>query len=365
MRVQLGDERRRRSEVNGQSADDARWDAVLHRDESQDGAFYYAVSTTGVYCKPSCSSRRPLRENVAFYSSRDDVERAGYRACKRCKPGMRSAELQKAKQVESLCRLIERSSEEPTLTQLASSIGVSASHAQRMFKELVGISPKQYANAHRRNRLGSDLLSSSSVTEAIYRSGFGSPARFYASANKSLGMSPRVYREGGRDACIRFAIAESCLGPVLVAATEKGLCCIMLDDDPQFLIDELARRFPAATLVGAERDFDEVVAKVVGLVQRPGDDLRLPLDIRGTAFQERVWRALMDIPPGKTANYAEIAEKLGQPTAARAVAGACAGNHLALVVPCHRVVRRDGGLSGYRWGVERKRKLLEWERDLK
>lgn len=342
--------------------EDPRYRAIVERDRELDGTFYYSVRTTGIYCKPSCASRRPLPQNVEFHRSPQDAERGGYRACKRCKPNEASESDVQASQVEKLCRLIETSDDEPKLEHLARSIGASPSYTQRLFKSAVGITPKKYAEEQRRKRVRETLQTSQSITEAIYASGYGSPARFYSSAKDALGMQPHIYREGGTNEVIRFAIAESSLGPVLVAATKRGICCILLDDDPQFLIDELARRFPSATLTGALPDFDELVAKVVALVQRPAGPFDLPLDIRGTAFQQRVWQALLQIPAGQTANYAEIATRIGQPTAARAVAGACAANHLAVAVPCHRVVRHDGGISGYRWGVERKRKLLERER---
>jgi AraC family transcriptional regulator of adaptative response/methylated-DNA-[protein]-cysteine methyltransferase len=230
-----------------------------------------------------------------------------------------------------------------------------------MFKRVVGLTPKEYAAEHRRQKVRETLGRSSSVTEAIFSSGYGSPARFYDSAKEVLGMTPQVYRLGGADETIHFAIAESSLGGVLVAATEVGVCAILLGDDPQELIDDLVRRFPAATLAGARSDFDDLVARVVSLVERPSLNVELPLDIRGTIFQQRVWKALRAIPLGATISYSELAERIGSPTAARAVAGACAANPLAVVVPCHRVVRRDGGLSGYRWGVEKKRELLKRE----
>lgn len=345
------------------SVRDPRYRAISERDGRSNGTFYYSVRTTGIYCKPSCASRLPLPKNVEFHRSPHDAEQAGYRACKRCKPNEASEVSGRASQIEELCRLIETSEEEPNLKQLAQSIGASPSFTQRLFKSIVGITPKKYAEEHRRQRVRETLQTSRSITDAIYASGYGSPARFYSSAKDALGMQPHIYRKGGTDEVIRFAIAESSLGPVLVAATEQGLCSILMDDDPQVLIDELARRFPAATLAGALPDFDALVAKVVTQVQHPAGPFDLPLDIRGTAFQQRVWQALLQIPAGKTANYAEIAKRIGQPTAARAVAGACAANHLAVVVPCHRVVRRDGGISGYRWGVERKRLLLERERE--
>jgi AraC family transcriptional regulator of adaptative response/methylated-DNA-[protein]-cysteine methyltransferase len=342
---------------------DPRWKAVMERDSNSDGLFYYSVATTGIYCNPSCSARQPRPENVKFHLSQKEAQQAGYRPCKRCKPEAPIAAVRWAVEVERLCRFIELSNEEPSLEQLAHSIGASPSHTQRTFKRVIGVTPKEYAAEHRRQKVRSALVQSSSVTEAIYASGYRSSARFYDSAKKVLGMHPQVYRSRGKDETIHFAIAESSLGGVLVAATEAGVCAILLGDDPQELIDDLARRFSAATLTGAHPGFDDWVAKVVGLVECPSLHVELPLDIRGTAFQHKVWKALIQIPSGKTTSYSELASCIGSPTAARAVAGACAANPLAVVVPCHRVVRRDGGISGYRWGVEKKRELLRRERE--
>lgn len=342
---------------------DPRWKAVVERDSRADEVFYYSVSTTGIYCKPSCSARLPRRENVVFHSSHQDAERAGYRPCKRCKPDQAPKALRQVEQVETLCRLIESSEEEPTLAELAARIGASGSHTQRMFKRVTGVTPKQYATEQRRQRVRDALRAAPSVTGAIYASGYGSPARFYDSAKEVLGMKPKAFRSGGAGEKIYFAIADTSLGSVLVAATELGICAILLGDDPQGVLDDLASRFPSAVLTGARPDFDELVAKVVALVERPAAHVELPLDIRGTVFQQRVWSALQEIPAGQTTSYADLAARVGAPKGARAVAGACSANPLAVAVPCHRVVRRDGGLSGYRWGVERKRQLLDRERE--
>jgi AraC family transcriptional regulator of adaptative response/methylated-DNA-[protein]-cysteine methyltransferase len=337
------------------------YEALVRRDRSFDGRFYYSVVTTGVFCKPSCSSRRPRRENVNFHPSVEHALAAGYRPCKRCRPSSGSPAAERTRAVERICRLIDASNQPPSIQELASALNISVSRIQRVFKEVTGITPMQYAAERRRQRLHDALQSSPSITEAIYSSGYGSGARFYGSTASALGMKPRTYRSGGQGEAIRFAIAESSLGPILVAGTDRGICSISLGDDPQALLDELQERFPRARLLGPERDFGGFVALVVGLVETPRADPNLPLDIRGTAFQRRVWAALMKIPLGETATYSQIAQQLGVPQAARAVAGACAANPLAVAVPCHRVVRRDGGLSGYRWGVERKRALLERE----
>jgi len=342
------------------SCDDARWVAVARRDKAADGAFFYSVRTTGVYCRPSCAARLPLRENVAFHSSRAAAEQAGFRPCRRCRPdeaaGARQAEI-----VARACELIASSEEPPTLDQLAEAAGLSLYHFHRVFKAVTGVTPRAYAAAHRHRKLRDGLPRSGSVTEAIHDAGFGSNGRFYAHAGEVLGMTPQAFRSGGRGTTIRFAVGQCSLGAILVAATDKGLCAILLDDEPEALVRDLQDRFPHAELVGGDADFERWVAQVVGFVEAPQLGLALPLDVRGTAFQQRVWQALREIPPGSTASYAEVAERIGQPQAVRAVAQACAANALAVAIPCHRVVRRDGGLSGYRWGVERKRTLLERE----
>jgi len=342
------------------SSDDVRWAAVSRRDKAADGAFFYSVRTTGVYCRPSCAARLPRRENVAFHTSREAAERAGFRPCRRCRPD-EAPGAQQAEAVARACRLIESADEPPTLEQLAEAAGLSPYHFHRVFKAATGLTPRAYAAAHRNRKVRDELPRSASVTEAIYGAGFGSNGRFYASAGEVLGMAPQAFRSGGRGTTIRFAVGQCSLGAILVAATGKGLCAILMDDEPDALVRDLQDRFPHAELVGGDADFERWVAQVVGFVEAPQLGLDLPLDVRGTAFQQRVWQALREIPPGSTASYAEIAERIGQPQAVRAVAQACAANALAVAIPCHRVVRRDGGLSGYRWGVERKRTLLERE----
>jgi AraC family transcriptional regulator, regulatory protein of adaptative response / methylated-DNA-[protein]-cysteine methyltransferase len=343
------------------SSDEERWGAVARRDRSADGGFYYSVRTTGVYCRPSCPSRLALRENIRFHSSCEEAERAGFRPCKRCRPNEAGLAEQRTAAVTKACRLIETAEEMPTLEALAESAGMSRFHFHRVFKSVAGVTPKAYAAAHRAQRVREELSRSNTVTEAIYGAGFNSGGRFYATASETLGMTPTNFRSGGEGTSIRFAVGECSLGSIVVAATDKGVCAILLGDAPESLVRDLENRFPNAKLIGGDEGFEQWVAKVVGFVEAPALGLELPLHVRGTAFQQRVWRALREIPAGSTASYTEIARRIGAPKAVRAVAQACAANALAVAIPCHRVVRNDGALSGYRWGVERKRALLKRE----
>ncbi|MFC0009995.1 bifunctional DNA-binding transcriptional regulator/O6-methylguanine-DNA methyltransferase Ada [Devosia nitrariae] len=338
-----------------------RWARVLARDRSMDGQFYYSVATTGIYCRPSCPSRTANPKNVSFHESVADAEAAGFRACKRCKPDQPSAELQNAAIVARVCRLIEQAEEIPPLNELAKTVGLSPGYFHRMFKSITGVTPKGYAAAHRAGKVRDELKRSDTVTSAIYDAGFNSSGRFYENSDEMLGMTPTDYRAGGANAEIRFAVGECSLGSILVAKSEKGVCAILLGDDPDMLVRDLQDRFPRARLTGGNAEFENLVARVVGLIEAPRLGLDLPLDVRGTAFQQRVWAALREIPAGTTATYADIARKIGAPTSVRAVAGACAANALAVAIPCHRVVKSDGALSGYRWGVERKRALIDRE----
>lgn len=342
-------------------SDEDRWTAVVARDAAADGAFYYSVRTTGVYCRPSCASRGARRENVAFHASPAAAEAAGFRPCKRCRPNEAPLAERYAAQVAAACRAIEAAETPPSLTALAAGAALSPHHFHRIFKAVAGVTPKAYADAWRARRMREGLDGGGSVTEAIYDAGFNSGGRFYARSGEVLGMTPTRFRRGGEKTVIRFAVGECSLGAILVAATEVGVCAILLGDDPDVLARDLQDRFPRAELIGADAAFEATVAKVVGLVERPGTGLDLPLDIRGAAFQRRVWEALRDLKAGETASYGDIARRIGAPKSARAVAQACAANPLAVAIPCHRVVRRDGALAGYAWGVERKRALLARE----
>jgi AraC family transcriptional regulator of adaptative response/methylated-DNA-[protein]-cysteine methyltransferase len=339
-----------------------RWASVVARDPASDGKFYYAVKTTGVYCRPSCAARTPRPENVAFYSSTEGAAKAGFRPCKRCKPDGVSLAEDQARRVAALCQFLEQAEPTPSLESLAKRAGWSVYHLHRVFRAITGLTPRAYAAGRRAERVRAKLGRSRTVTEAIYDAGYNSSGRFYEQANGVLGMTPRSFRQGGARAQIRFAIGECSLGSILVAASDRGVCAILLGDDPAALARDLEDRFPLADLVGGDAEFERLVARVVGMIETPKIGVELPLDVRGTAFQERVWRAIGKIPAGSTASYTEIAKRIGVPKAVRAVAQACAANHLAVAIPCHRVVRADGDVSGYRWGVERKRTLLRREK---
>ncbi|MCK9801332.1 bifunctional DNA-binding transcriptional regulator/O6-methylguanine-DNA methyltransferase Ada [Pseudomonas sp. MAFF 302030] len=340
---------------------DPRWQSVLARDASADGQFVYAVKTTGVYCRPSSLSRLPRPQNVEFFDSAAAAEAAGYRPSKRAAGDQTQLAAQHAALVAAACRQIEDAETAPTLNQLAQGAGISAFHFHRVFKAATGLTPKGYANAHRALKVRQHLHSGQSVTDALYDAGFNSNSRFYETADQVLGMKPSDYRAGGANSDIRFAVGQCSLGAILVAQSSRGVCAILLGDDPNVLVHDLQDKFPRANLQGAVPEFEQLIAHVVGFIEAPGIGLNLPLDLRGTAFQERVWQALQSIPVGTTASYAEIAQRIGAPKATRAVAQACGANCLAVAIPCHRVVRSDGQLSGYRWGVERKRQLLERE----
>lgn len=350
------------SRVAAATTRDPRWKAVRSRDAAADGTFVYSVRTTGVYCRPSCAARPARPENVAFHATCADAERAGFRACKRCKPEQRPAVERDAAQVAELCRWMDEREEAPTLSEIAARAGLSTFHVHRLFKRVTGVTPRAYLAARRAERVRRGLSGKrGSVTAAIHDAGFGSSSRFYEKATELLGMTATQWRTGAAALPIRFAIGQCSLGAILVAATDAGVCAVLLGDDPEELLRDLERRFPQAGLIGADASFERLVARVVGLVEAPAASGSLPLDIRGTAFQQRVWKALSAIPAGETTTYAELARAIGAPKAVRAVAGACAANALAVVIPCHRVVRTGGGLSGYRWGVERKRALLARE----
>lgn len=334
------------------------WAAVRARNGRYDGRFVYAVSSTGIYCRPSCPSRRPLRSNVSFLPDAVSAEEAGYRACRRCRP--KSSLPPEAAQRVGLAReyLEAHYDERVTLERLGREVRLSPFHLQRTFKKLVGMTPKDYAQAIRLRRLKKRLKKGDTVTTATYASGFGSSSRLYERANAHLGMTPAAYRRGGKGMTIRFTVVGSPLGHLLVAATERGVCCVRFGEADAILEEALRREYPAATVERRAGELETWVAAISRSLTRSADLLTLPLEVRATAFQLRVWQELRRIPPGETRTYAQIAAAIGRPAAARAVARACASNPVALAVPCHRVVRKDGGLGGYRWGVDRKRELL-------
>jgi AraC family transcriptional regulator, regulatory protein of adaptative response / methylated-DNA-[protein]-cysteine methyltransferase len=334
---------------------------VMGRDRHADGIFYYSVCTTGVYCRPSCAARRARRENVRFHATRQEAEAAGFRPCQRCRPHEPALAAQQASAVAKACRLIETAEDMPNLDSLAEAAGMSRFYFHRVFRATTGVTPKAYGAAHRARRVRDELTRRPTVTDALYEAGFNSNARFYAASEEILGMTPTDFRAGGAGTTIRFAVGECSLGSILVAATDKGVCAISLGDEPQALVRALQDRFPRATLIGGDKGFEQLVAKVIGFVEAPALGLDLPLDVRGTAFQQRVWKALREIPVGATTTYTDIAKRIGVPEAVRAVGAACGANTIAVAIPCHRVVRTDGGLAGYRWGVERKRALLARE----
>ena len=338
------------------------WAAVVARDATQDGRFFYSVKSTGVYCRPGCASRLPRRENIAFHANAADAEAAGCRPCKRCRPNEGSPAERHVAAVDRACALIRARETLPSLAELAEAAGISRFHFHRVFKQITGTTPREWGKAHRLGRFAAHLDAGESVAGAVYAAGFGASSRAYEAAG-GLGMTPGARRRGGRGERIRFTIVSTWLGWALVAATERGVCMTALGDNRADLEADLRRRFPMARLEPAGPELAAWADRVVRFITRPSEQLDLPLDIRGTAFQAQVWRALQKIPPGRTATYTEIAAALGRPKAVRAVAQACAGNKLAVLVPCHRVVRRDGDLAGYRWGVERKRALIERERD--
>lgn len=341
---------------------DPRWAAILARDPKADALFVYGVKTTGVYCRPSSASRLPRPENVEFFDTPAHAEAAGYRASKRASGDQTQLAAHHAQRVAHACRQIEQADTPPSLNALALQANMSPFHFHRVFKAVTGLTPKGYASAHRSRKVREGLKGERTVTDALYDAGFNSNSRFYESANQLLGMTPGDYKAGGTNNAILFAVGQCSLGAILVAQSARGVCAILLGDDPDQLVRDLQDQFPKAELVGADQRFEQLVAQVVGLIEAPAVGLDLPLDLRGTAFQERVWQALRDIPPGSTASYAQIAERIGAPKSFRAVAQACGANSLAVAIPCHRVVRSNGELSGYRWGVERKQQLLAREK---
>lgn len=339
--------------------EEERWEAVQRRDQGADGAFVFAVRSTGIYCRPSCPARRPRRDRVVFFRSCEVAELAGFRPCKRCRPRERSAH---ADVVSQVCRFIENHPDAPVrLTALAERAGMSSFHLQRIFKRSLGVSPKEYADGCRFRTFKNKLKQAGSITEAVYAAGYGSSSRAYERTNARLGMTPSRYRQGGIQTRIGYTITNCPLGRLLVAATDKGICAVSLGDRDPVLESSLRREFPAAEIRRGGAKLSAFARVIVRHLQDDQPRLDLPLDVRATAFQERVWTALRSIPYGQTQSYREIARAIHRPNATRAVARACATNPVALVIPCHRVVRGDGQLAGYRWGLKRKAALLELE----
>ena len=339
----------------------ARWEALVRRDLNANRAFVYGVLTTFIFCRPACPSRLPKYENVRFFDTCKQAEQAGFRPCKRCHPASEAGHDSLSVAIIKACHIIETREEHVPLKNLADEVGLSPFHFQRLFKKNVGVTPKQYAMEIRLKQVRSGLQREATVTEAIYVAGFASSSRFYENAEAVLGMKPSEYRQGAAGINIRFAVEKSPLGWVLIAATAKGICTIELGDDPDILVNQLREQFSKAKIIDKDEPFRTRVKQILAHLENPQRRLDLPLDIQGTAFQRLVWTALREIPTGSTASYADIAAKIGRPTAARAVARACASNKIAVAIPCHRVVRRDGRLGGYRWGIERKRAVLERE----
>ncbi|MBD3880568.1 bifunctional DNA-binding transcriptional regulator/O6-methylguanine-DNA methyltransferase Ada [Phormidium tenue FACHB-886] len=347
------------------STDVQRWEALAQRAPQADGAFFYAVRTTGIYCRPGCSSRLPNQKNVLFFQTCADAEGAGFRPCKRCQPDAVSPRCQQVEAIVNVCKRIEAAEQPLSLKELAAETGFSQYHFHRLFKEVVGVTPKQYAAAQRAKRVRNQLNPEASITQVIYEAGFGASSSFYEGATDMLGMTPTEYKQGAAGIAIRFAIRQCFLGWVLVAATERGICTIEFGDSPDALTSQLQSCFPNAQLDSSDETFTSWVEQVVLLVETPQQGFNLPLDIQGTAFQQRVWQILQTIPAGSTASYAAVAQQLGNAKAVRAVARACASNQLAVAIPCHRVIGSDGNLAGYRWGVDRKQALLTREAEVK
>jgi len=345
------------------NTDKARWNAVSENNSDADGAFYYAVITTGIYCRPSCKSKLPNYNNVEFFTTCEDAEAAGYRACKRCKPTAMSKAEETEQKIIHACRIIEESETSIKLDELATQVHLSPYHFHRLFKKIVGITPKQYASRHQSQRFQTNLKTSPSITDAIYSSGYGSSGSAYDKQRDQLAMKPRIYRKGAAGVNITYGIAHCFLGWIIVAATDRGICAIEFGDDSDTLPEQIQARFPNAQLNKAELDFQTLIKEVVDFIESPSDTFQIPLDIQGTAFQQQVWEVLRQIKPGETMSYTEVAQRMSKPNSVRAVASACASNKLAVVIPCHRVISKAGKAGRYRWGTDRKKRLLESEQD--
>ena len=343
------------------------WESVLHRDASADDRLLYGVTTTGVYCRPSCPSRRPKRDNVAFFSSAEAAERAGFRACQRCRPNRAKSPNTPVQRARSYIdsHIADLGEERITLELLGDESGMSPTHLQRKFKEMFGLTPAQYIRARKSERLKDELKRGETVSRATFGAGYGSSSRVYEAADASLGMTPATYRRGGMGMHIEYVIAKTSLGLLIVAATERGVCAVMLGDDSGFLESALTKEYPAATFARSSASSTRLggwVAEIVEGIEGERPRSRVPIDVQASAFQWKVWRELQKIPFGETRTYSEVAGAIGAPKAVRAVASACARNPVSIVVPCHRVVRRSGELAGYRWGIDRKRTLIDKER---
>jgi AraC family transcriptional regulator of adaptative response/methylated-DNA-[protein]-cysteine methyltransferase len=346
-----------------QPLDDARYAAVLSHDTSQDGRFFTCVTSTGIVCRPGCSARAPKRGNLFFVDTLQEALDRGFRPCKRCRPELPPKAEREAELIARACRAIEAAETEAALAELAAAAGLSPHHFHRLFKRIVGITPKAYAAAKRHARVKAELGEGAGVTEALYAAGYNSSGRFYEDAPQMLGMTPSAYRKGGQGQAIRYGFGSSSLGDVLVAATERGVCAIFMSDDREVMLGDLIARFPLASIRPLDGDHADWIAEAMRAVDNPKEAARspLPLDILGTAFQRKVWEALQRIPAGETRTYGQLAADIGAPKAARAVGAACGANPVSVVVPCHRAVASTGDLTGYHWGIERKKKLLKAE----
>jgi AraC family transcriptional regulator, regulatory protein of adaptative response / methylated-DNA-[protein]-cysteine methyltransferase len=351
------------AEISSPKMLDEYWTAVQKKDQDYDGEFVFAVATTGIYCRPSCPSKTAKRQNVRFYETTFAAQSAGFRACKRCHPEGVSQQHTRNALIEQACEHMQNSASRLSLDELAHKVGMSPHHFHRVFKSIVGVTPKDYQQAILQKRMVNALDKSQSITEAIYDAGFNSAGRFYEGADAMLGMTAQSYRKEGSGVEIRYAVEPCALGVILVAATPRGVCAIEFGSSAHELVERLRGRFAQASFSPADETFRNWIGKILAYIEHPKTLLDMPLDVQGTVFQRRVWKALQDIPVGQTLSYTEVAEKIGQPSAARAVASACASNQIAVVIPCHRVVRSDGSLSGYRWGVERKAELLRREKN--
>lgn len=346
---------------NQKHTDNDMWQSVLQRDPAADHAFIYGVLSTGIFCRPTCPARRPKRENVRYFANAAEAQAAGLRACRRCKPLSASSQQQQTQAVKHACEQLANDTEDKSLDELAKHAGLSASHFQRLFKRIVGITPKQYEMACRKKRFRELLQADGRVTDAIYNAGYNSSGVAYANTSETLGMTPARYQNGALNLAIRYALTKTKLGWLLVAVTKKGVCAIEFGDSKAQLKITIKKQFAKAHLLEDQKTLRPLTQIIAGFVDHPTDGLDLPLDIKGTAFQHQVWQALRDIPFGELRSYSDVAQAIGKPRAVRAVASACANNSLALAIPCHRVMRSDGSLGGYRWGLERKQALIDQE----